>query len=97
MFKISARVTEKLSTKHGGITHQEITECFLNRCGKFYLDTREDHRTNPPTYWFVSETDKGRKLKVVFMRYPDHFRIKSVFEPTDGSDALYERLVARDS
>ncbi len=90
--KISPRVQEKLRTKHGEITQQEIAECFANRWGKFYADTRYDHQTNPPTFWFVSMTDKGRTLKVIFVRYQDFFAIKSAYEPNDGSDALYERL-----
>ncbi|MHB1569141.1 MAG: ADP-ribosyl-(dinitrogen reductase) hydrolase [Steroidobacteraceae bacterium] len=93
-FKISQRVIEKLKTKHG-IERSEIPECFCNRTGSYFTDTRLDHQTDPPTYWFVAPTDKGRLLKVVFMRYPDYFEIKTAFVPTDGSDALYERLCAQ--
>jgi hypothetical protein len=95
-FKISQRVLEKLKNKHG-IERSEITECFCNRTGPYFADTRLEHQTNPPTYWFVAPNDKGRLLKVVFMRYPDYFEIKTVFVPTDGSDALYECLCARNA
>ena len=90
-FRISPRVLEKLQTRHQ-VTRNDVLQCFANRHGKFYLDTREDHATDPPTYWFVSETDKGRVLKVVFVRYPEFFAIKSAYEPRDGSDELYEQL-----
>lgn len=89
--RISPRIAEKLKTRHH-VSGQEINECFANRVGPYFTDTRLDHQTDPPTYWFVAETDKGRVLKVVFMKYPDHFAIKTAFTPTDGSDALYTRL-----
>jgi len=90
-FKISRRIAGKLRDKHG-VSPKEVFECFLNKSGPYYSDSREDHKTNPPTYWFVSETDAGRVLKVVFVRYPEFFAIKSAFEPNDGSDALYAKL-----
>ncbi|MBH1529900.1 DUF4258 domain-containing protein [Stenotrophomonas maltophilia] len=91
-FKISRAVADKLQIKHK-VSASEISEAFLNRSGGYFTDTRQDHQTNPPTYWFVSETDKGRILKVVFVQYANHFQIKTAFEPTDGSPALYAKLV----
>jgi uncharacterized DUF497 family protein len=90
-FKITDRVLRKLRERHG-VEREEVGECFLNRTGKFYGDSREDNKTDPPTYWFVAETDKGRLLKVVFVRYPDRYQIKSAYPPDDGSDRLYEKL-----
>ncbi|MGQ4583397.1 DUF4258 domain-containing protein [Lysobacter sp. F60174L2] len=89
--RISPRVADKLKEKHS-VSHNEIAECFANRHGKFFTDTRANHATDPPTYWFVSETDTRRVLKVVFIRHPDHFAIKSAYEPKDGSSELYAKL-----
>ncbi|MCU0996848.1 DUF4258 domain-containing protein [Stenotrophomonas maltophilia] len=91
-FKISRKVAEKLHDKHQ-VSASEIQEAFLNREGGYFTDDREDHRTDPPTWWFVSETDKGRTLKVVFVKYQDRYQIKTAFQPTDGSPALYAKLV----
>lgn len=91
-FTISTKVRLKLAEKHG-VSEEEINECFLNREGPYFSDNREDNRTDPPTYWFVASTDKGRILKVVFVRHPDRFAIKTAFEPTDGSDRLYLDLI----
>lgn len=91
MFRISPRVAAKLRDRHK-VDGNDIAECFANRHGKFFTDSRADHQTDPPTYWFVSETDAGRVLKIIFVRYPESFAIKSAYEPTDGSDALYEEL-----
>ncbi len=93
-FKISAAVAEKLEKKHQ-VSRAEIAECFANRIGPYFTDTRLEHQTNPPTYWFVAKTDKGRTLKVVFVQEPQFFAIKSAFTPTDGSDSLYETLCKR--
>ena len=90
-FKISPRVQEKLATRHQ-VSGQEILECFANRVGPYFIDDRADNQTDPATYWFVAETDKRRVLKVVFVRYPDFFAIKTAFNPEDGSDKLYTNL-----
>ena len=93
-FKISQGVLEKLRTKHQ-VTREEVLQAFLNRTGPSLGDSRADHQTDPPTMWFCAETDRGRILKVVYMEHPDYFQIKSAYQPTDGSDALYERICAR--
>lgn len=88
---LSKEVEEKLAEKHN-VSPVEVYECFANREGPYLLEDREEHQTDPPSYWFVAETDKCRKLKVIFVRYPDHFAIKSAFEPEDGSEATYARI-----
>lgn len=65
--KISDHVRNKLLRKHG-VGEQDILECFANRCGGWLRDQREKHQTDPPTVWFVSKTDRGRLLKVVFVQ-----------------------------
>lgn len=90
-FRISPNVASKLQNRHR-VTNTEVLECFMNRHGPVFRDTRREHDTDPPTMWFVAQTDRCRVLKIVYMEYPDHFAIKTAFEPTDGSDGLYERL-----
>lgn len=63
---ISSKVRLKLADKHN-VTELEIEECFANRSGVFLEDTREGHKTELPTQWFIAETDSRRKLKVVFI------------------------------
>ncbi|MBB5875876.1 ADP-ribosyl-(dinitrogen reductase) hydrolase [Xanthomonas sp. 3498] len=94
--RISARVREKLELKHG-VTPLEVYQCFLNRDGPSFRDNREDHETDPPTQWFIAETDHGRKLKVVYVQYPDFFAIKSAFEPTQKWVTDYETLCVQHS
>lgn len=93
-FRISKRVSEKLRTKHN-VTHAEVGECFLNRRGPSFRDSRERHDTDPPTWWFMSETDRGRPLKVCYVEYDDFFAIKTSFEPEDDSAELYEALCGK--
>jgi len=53
--------------------------------------TREEHRTNPPTHWFLAETCYGRLLKVVFV--PDtngkDIYIKTAYEPNETEIRIY--------
>ncbi len=53
---ISARVREKLKQKHR-VSEDEIIDCFANINGRYLRDKREQHQTNPPTLWFIAETD----------------------------------------
>ena len=87
---ISAAVALKLSEKHR-VSELEVRQCFYNREGKFAYDTREEHRTNPPTLWFIASTDADRRLKVVFQCYSKtEYVIKSTFEPNAEEEKLYQ-------
>ena len=93
---ISKRIREKLANKEPPVTEAEIEQCFANRDGAFLLDVREEHRTNPPTKWFISETDHGRKLKVVFIKHIDgdhkgSVEIKSAYSPNDTEYRIYNQ------
>lgn len=88
-FKISHRVREKLSHPSHGVSLEEIIECFANR-GPEFLDDRAEHETDPPTQWFIAETDKRRRLKVVYVEYPDFFGIKSAYEANATWIKIYE-------
>ncbi len=68
MFIVSPAIETKLSSKHA-LSKEEVNECLANmeEPDKFLIDDREEHHTNPPTHWFISETNHGRKLKVIFV------------------------------
>jgi hypothetical protein len=59
-------VRKKLAEKHK-VSEDEVRQCFENREGDYLEDPREEHRTDPPTHWFVAETNRLRVLKVVFV------------------------------
>lgn len=56
---ISDKVKQKLAAKHNVLV-EEIEQCFCNREKGFLMDTREEHASDPPTQWFIAETDYGR-------------------------------------
>lgn len=89
--KISKKVREKLKEKHD-VCDSEIYECFLNKNRSDLIDNREDNRTNPPTKWFLSETDKGRQLKVCYIQDGNDIFIKSVFPPNETEISIYGRF-----
>ena len=64
---ISLNTARKLKNRHG-ISKQQIMQCFANFIGYALIDNREQHRTVPPTQWFISETNSGLRLKVVFIQ-----------------------------
>lgn len=86
---LSTKVRDKLALKHH-VTEDEIIQCFANRAGRFLYDTREEHRTTPPTRWFISETDFGRRLKVVFIQQSDGIEIKTAYEPNETEVRIYQ-------
>lgn len=87
---ISDKVRHKLATRHG-VSEEEILECFSNRARGYLIDDREDHQTDPPTHWFIAETDRGRLLKVVFVQCSDKLVIKTAYAPNDKEVWLYNK------
>lgn len=88
---IARDIRQKLKDKHQ-VEEAEIEECFLNREKGYLTDTREDHKSNPPTLWFVSVTDKGRILKVLWINDPVlGITIKSAYEPNPEEIRIYSK------
>jgi uncharacterized DUF497 family protein len=81
---ISPSVLQKINQKHQ-VSENEVNECFLNMTHGFLNDTREDHKTEPETQWFMSKTDTGRELKVCFIKMGDEIVLKTSFAPTNKS------------
>ena len=50
-----------------GVSEQEVEEAFFNSSGLFVKEVRREHRTRPPTFWFISLTCDGRPLKIAFI------------------------------
>lgn len=86
---VSPRVREKLAQKVPPVTESEILQCFANRQGWYLTDEREEHRTDPPTRWFVAETDYGRKLKVAFIQAGEDVIIKTAYDANDTEQRIY--------
>lgn len=89
--KFSKGIVLKLKLKHK-VTPIEVEECFLNRIKGLLEDTREEHKTHPPTLWFIAETDHGRLLKVVFIERLDGiYEVKTAYEPNQKEVKIYEQ------
>ena len=89
---ISSSIRSKLLQKHS-VSEEEIVQCFASRERSFLEDTREEHRTDPPTKWFIAETDYGKKLKVVFVqaRKGNDIYIKTAYIANDEEKRIYEK------
>lgn len=88
---ISQTIVKKLAEKHH-VTREEVEECFYNRIRGLLEDTRERHKTNPPTLWFIAETNDGRLLKTVFIELPNGtYEIKTAYEPNEDEVKIYEK------
>jgi hypothetical protein len=62
-----------------------------NREGGLLEDIREDHKTDPPTQWFIAETDYGRRLKVVFIFKNGDILLKTSYGPNSKEEAIYAK------
>ncbi len=87
---VSHGVKLKLKQKHN-VDISEVEECFSNREYGFLEDTREEHKTNPATKWFIAETDYGRKLKIVFIEFEDSIELKTAYVPNKIELDIYEK------
>ena len=88
---ISAKVREKLAGKRPPVTQDEIVQCIANRTGKLLLDGREQHQSDPPTRWFISETDYGRKLKIALMNTNEGIVIRTAYDPNSEEMRIYKK------
>lgn len=88
-FKISSAVRAKLLASDHNVIMDEVVECFMNRNGPSFKDSRAEHDTDPMTQWFVAETDKGRVLKILYVEHPEFFAIKSAYEANEKWRKLY--------
>ncbi|MBS8233061.1 DUF4258 domain-containing protein [Marinobacter salarius] len=88
--KYSSAVKQKLAEKHG-VSLEEVQQCFANREGGLLEDTREDHKTDPPSQWFIAETDYGRRLKVVFILKNGDILLKTAYGPNQKEDTIYRK------
>ena len=98
-FVISPRIRKKLAEKHN-VSEDEIRQCFTNVEGTYIRDTREEHRTDPASHWFVAETNQRRVPKVVFLarkiETPDgpkvQIEIKTAYEANSAEISIYDRI-----
>jgi len=87
---ISPKILAKLAAKVPPVTQEEILQCFANRTTLYLIDNREEHQSDPPTRWFIAETDFGRKLKIAFVPRGKEVHIRSAFDPSPEAIAYYE-------
>lgn len=85
---ISAGILSKLQDKHQ-VTEAEVRQCFDNICGGLLIDDREDHRTDPPTLWFIAMTNKRRLLKICYVQKGADQHVKSAFDPIEIEMRIY--------
>lgn len=88
---ISPKVRTKLANKKPPVTKEEIAQCFVNRTGKYLLDIREEHASDPPTRWFIAETHFGRKLKIAFILKGADITIRTAFDPNADELFIYHK------
>jgi uncharacterized DUF497 family protein len=87
---VSDAVLIKLNHKHQ-VSIKEVEECFLNRAGGLLIDTREEHKTQPVTLWFVAATNKNRMLKVIYISDGESVYIKSAYQASPDIIRIYEK------
>lgn len=88
---VSSAILLKLNERHK-VSRREIEQCFDNVCGKYLEDSREDHKTDPATLWFLAPTNQDRLLKIIFIYADGNVHIKSAYEPSGAVIDLYEKL-----
>ncbi|WP_295449610.1 hypothetical protein [uncultured Thiodictyon sp.] len=89
---ISPQVRAKLAQKTPPVTESEILQCFANRSGNYLIDSRENNQTDPPTRWFIAETDYGRKLKIAFIPKDSNVIVKTAYDPNPTEEKIYGRF-----
>lgn len=93
MLYISEAIRAKLLTRHQ-VSENEITEAFSNKEKGLLEDSRAENQTIPPTLWFIAETNRGRRLKIVFIHDSRNNRIilKTAYEPNSEEIRIYNKF-----
>ena len=89
--KISAAILRKLKEDHN-VEPREVEQAFQNRCAGLLIDKREQHKSNPPTLWFIAPTNKGRRLKIVYIQNGIELHLKSAFDPNAEEERIYAKF-----
>lgn len=72
------------------VTPEEAWEAFLNV--RFILRAKEEPRFPPfLRYWSIAETDKGRRLFIVWDRHREKFDLITAFDSSSEKEAQYAR------
>jgi uncharacterized DUF497 family protein len=85
---ISENVLEKLHRKHH-VDRREVEQCFENIDGPLLIDNRENHKSDPPTLWFISKTNKNRLLKIAYIQRGSEIHLRTCFEPNEDEIKIY--------
>lgn len=66
----------------------------MNRTGKIGKDVRHASPPAPPRFWFIAETDTGRRLKVVYVldKSRPHPVLLTAYEPNSVEEKIYAKL-----
>ena len=88
--KISDSVREKLKIHR--VSEIEIEEALYLHQGPYLVDDRIEHRTKPPTVWFIGHTWHERLLKVVMKidKEKKVVAIKTAYDPSEEEIQRYE-------
>jgi hypothetical protein len=89
---VSPGIEAKLAGKVPPVTIREVEQCFENRVGGLLTDTREDHKTDPPTMWFLAETNAQRLLKVVYVQKRGFVYLKTAYDPNAEEKRIYQKF-----
>lgn len=87
--RISEEVLKKITARN--ITRTEVEQCFMNVEYGYCEDARAQHLTNPLTKWFVADTDRGRRLKIMFVPEKGGIDLKSAYEATEDVYRIYRK------
>lgn len=86
---ISEGVSTKLRDKHD-VSRREVEQCFENIEGPLLIDDREDHKSDPPTLWFISRTNLNRLLKIVYIQRGKTVCLRTAYEPNEAEILIYQ-------
>ncbi len=86
-------ILDKLRDKHG-VSVDDVEQTFLNRDGLLAKEERAKNQGDEDRYWFISTTDLGRELKVVFFIDVNENApvVITAYEPNDDEVKLYEKI-----
>lgn len=90
---ITEKIKTKLNNKHS-LKVDVIEQVWKDYNGITLVDTREEHRTHPPTEWFIGTSTNGVAIKIVFVPHKEIeglVFLKTAYKPSSREIEIYKK------
>ena len=86
-------LTKIAADDHGCVSRKDVEEAFATNSAGYCYEQHQEHFLGDgrPSLWFVACTNRGVRLKIMFVLDNEDVHLKSAYPATDRVTAIFER------